>query len=88
MAVSDGIEVGVEETMVRMVFGACKRVGCWVADEMIDVAGLIVVDAINRGPCAFVLCTTEAFVTVTIFVADDARFEDATFPSLLIEKTM
>lgn len=50
---------------------------------MVFVAGLIVVDDINRGPSDLIVFTVEAFDTVTSSGAD----EDTTLPSFLIENT-
>lgn len=52
------------------------------------VAGLIVVDDINRGPSVFIVLTDDAFDTVTRRGADDVPIDDdTTFPSFLIENT-
>lgn len=73
---------------LRIVLGVCRSVGCGLAVTTFVAADLIVVDDINRGPSDLILCTAEAFVTVTMLLADDAKFDEAALPSLLIEKTM
>lgn len=55
---------------------------------VVFVAGLIVVDDINRGPSVFIVLTDEAFDTVTNSGVDDAPIGvDTTLPSFLIENT-
>lgn len=55
---------------------------------VVFVAGLIVVDDINRGPSVFTVLTEEAFDTVTRSGVDDAPIGvETTFPSFLIENT-
>lgn len=50
------------------------------------MAGLIVVDDINRGPSDFIVFTAEAFGTVTNNGVDEAPIDDdTTLPSFLIE---
>lgn len=52
------------------------------------MAGLIVVDDINRGPSDFIVFTEEAFDTVTNSGVDEAPIDDdTTAPSFLIENT-
>ena len=71
MAVNDGIAADVVADTLRMVFGACSNVGGAVR---VVVAGLMVVDDINRGP----VCDKSDLIMLLA----------AALPSLLIEKTM